>query len=516
MVEEELLQLDDGRRLRCSSIVRLLPGKRKVCRGSLEGKPVFVKLYLDGKRGRRHWQRELEGLRAFRERDVLTASIVYAGEIEGKTWPVILLEQLQDPVDLKEAWENAESSVRESLLDEMVGLLARHHAVGICQTDLHLSNFVISQNRIYSLDGAGVKTVNGELGRRAALDNLALFLAQLLPAWDSRVSELYQSYCDSRGWRSCSDRGGRQLLRRVRRARERRWKDFRKKLYRDCTAFRCRKMRDRLEIVSRQDLSPELEAFLRSPDDLIENTEAPPVDARLNGDITSASSDFERGILLKDGVTCKVWALKIGNVSVVVKRYNIKPLWRRIKFRLLFGRGLLSSENANLPLFFGLIPGRALISWENAHMLRFFGVQTPRPMAVLRIGRDAIHSASYFMTEAVAGIRATWWFLDERIPQAEKSQMATKVALLLRHLAELRISHGDLKAANILIVGATPVLIDLDAMVRHKSRVIFRYHWGRDIQRFLEAWEHVPEVQQMMQRALIENGVGPLRSGVAP
>ncbi len=515
MVEEELYRLDDGRRLRCSSIVRLLPGKRKVCRGTLEGEPVFIKLYLDPKRGRRHWQRELEGLRAFRERDVVTASMVYAGEIEGKAWPVILLEQLQDPMDLKQAWENAENPVRESLLEDMVRLLARHHAAGICQTDLHLSNFVISQNRIYSLDGAGVKTVDGELGRRASLDNLALFLAQLLPEWDSRVTELYGVYCDIRDWQGCSDNGGWKLLRRVRRARERRWKDFRKKLYRECTAFRCHKTRDRLEIVSRQDLTPGLEAFLRSPDALIENKDIPPVDARLNGDITSASSDFERGILLKDGVTCKVWALKIGNVSVVVKRYNIKPLWRRIKFRLLFGRGLLSPENANLPLLFGLIPGRALISWENAHMLRFFGVQTPRPMAVLRTGRDAIHSTSYFMTEAVAGIRATWWFLDERFSEAEKTQMATKVALLLRRLAEQRISHGDLKAANILIVGATPVLIDLDAMVRHSSRAIFRYHWGRDIQRFLEAWEHVPEVQQMMRRALVENGVAPYRSEAA-
>jgi hypothetical protein len=194
---------------------------------------------------------------------------------------------------------------------------------------------------------------------------------------------------------------------------------------------------------------------------------------------------------------------------LVVKRYNTKPFWRRIKFRLLFGRGLLSPENAPFPLGFGLLSGRALVSWENAHMLRFFGVPTPRPLAVLRIRRDGIRSTSYFMTEAVAGVRATWWFNDDGIAEERKSVMAGKVAALLRQLAEQRVSHGDLKAANILIVGDEPVLIDLDAMVKHRFGAIFRYHWGRDMQRFLKTWEDTPEVKRMMQRALDENGIGP-------
>jgi hypothetical protein len=271
-----------------------------------------------------------------------------------------------------------------------------------------------------------------------------------------------------------------------------------------------------LEIVSKRDLTPGLEAILASPDALIENREAPPVDARINGDLAAGWCDSHKGILLKDGVTCKVWAVNDDGFRAVVKRYNTKPLWRRIKFRQLFGRGLLSPENANPLLFFGLLSGRALVSWENAHILHFFGIRTPRPLAVLRIRRDGIHSTSYFVTEAVAGIRANWWFADDATSIEQKTVMAGKVAALLRELADQRISHGDLKAANILIVGDTPVLIDLDAMVKHRFRAVFRYHWGRDMQRFLQAWENAPEIKRIMQRALDDNGIGLPQTAPSP
>lgn len=515
MVDEEVYQLDDGRQLRCVTTVRLLPGKRKVCRGNLDGRPVFVKLYLDPRRGRKHWQRELDGLHAFQERDILTAPVLYAGSLGDEAWPVILLESLPDPQGLNDLWETRETEARDRLLEEMIDLLARHHLSGICQTDLHLDNFVYSNDWIYSLDGAGVRSVSGELGRRASLGNLALFLAQLPPQWDSRAPGLYQRYCDARRWQVTFD-GGDRLSRLVRQARERRWRDYRKKIFRECTAFRCRKTENRLEIVNKRDLVPGLEALLESPDALIENQQAPPVDARINGDLATAEFDSGKGVLLKDGVTCKVWAVNIDGFRAVVKRYNPKPPWRRIKFRLLFGRGLLSLENANPLLFFGLLSGRALVSWENAHILYFFGIETPRPLAVLRIRRDGVRSTSYFMTEAVAGIRANWWFADDTVPIAQKSVMAGKVAVLLRQLADQRISHGDLKAANILIVGDAPVLIDLDAMVKHRFQAMFRYHWGRDMQRFLQAWENTPEIKRIMQRALDDNGIGLPQTGPSP
>jgi tRNA A-37 threonylcarbamoyl transferase component Bud32 len=508
MADEELYRLDDGRRLRCTSVARLLPGKRKVCRGVLDDLPVFVKLYLDSGRGERHWQRELDGLRLFQERGILTASILYAGRLGKEAWPTIVLESLTEAQGLKDVWEQGEKELQERLLEEMVELLAGHHKSGICQTDLHLNNFVLSSDRIYSLDGAGVKGVAGELGRTASLDNLALFLAQLLPQWDSRIADLYRRYCDGRGWPiAAGDETG--LMRRVRLTREQRWQDYRKKIFRECTAFRRRTTEDRLEIVSKRDLTSGFEALLESPDSLIENQEVPPVDARINGDLTAVGGDPDKSVLLKDGVTCKVWAVNNDDFRAVVKRYNTKPLWRRIKFRLLFGRGLLSLENANFLLFFGLLSGRALVSWENAHLLSFFGIKTPRPLAVLRIKRDAVRSTAYFITEAVAGIRANWWFLDDRVPIEQKSVMAGKVATLLRQLADQRISHGDLKAANILIVGDEPVLIDLDAMVKHRYGNIFRYHWGRDMQRFLQAWDNAPEIKKLMRQALDENGIGP-------
>jgi tRNA A-37 threonylcarbamoyl transferase component Bud32 len=102
----------------------------------------------------------------------------------------------------------------------MVVLLARHHRAGICQTDLHLNNFVYSENELYSLDGAGVTTVEGEQGPEAAFENLALLIAQLAPEWEASVPELYSLYRQQMGWREGPGADG--LRRQVRRARARR------------------------------------------------------------------------------------------------------------------------------------------------------------------------------------------------------------------------------------------------------------------------------------------------------
>ena len=71
-------------------------------------------------------------------------------------------------------------------MQRLILLLAELHQAGFSQLDLHLKNFLISNEKIYAIDAADMlKTADGEvLGQRASLKNLALLLAQLSPADD--------------------------------------------------------------------------------------------------------------------------------------------------------------------------------------------------------------------------------------------------------------------------------------------------------------------------------------------
>lgn len=69
-------------------------------------------------------------------------------------------------------------------------------------------------------------------------------------------------------------------------------------------------------------------------------------------------------------------------------------------------------------------------------------------------------------------------------PAAESSALRTLFATLHRE----RISHGDLKATNLLWQDGRVVLIDLDAMQQHRSDASHARAWGKDRARLLRNW----------------------------
>jgi tRNA A-37 threonylcarbamoyl transferase component Bud32 len=185
---------------------------------------------------------------------------------------------------------------------------------------------------------------------------------------------------------------------------------------------------------------------------------------------------------LKNGNTCTVWAAMAGAQPLVIKRYNVKNLWHGIK---------LSTRR-----------GRAFISWENAHRLLFYGIATPCPVALLKERRGALQPVAYFIMEQVEGVAAHEWFPDPKVPWEQKQRMAERIARLFGQLKEQRISHGDMKASNILLVADEPMLIDLDAMRQHSWGSEFRKARARDMRRFMRNWEGMPELKELFSQVL--------------
>jgi tRNA A-37 threonylcarbamoyl transferase component Bud32 len=482
-MNEPILSLPGGGRLRCGATLRLLPGKRRSCVADLDGRPVFAKLYLDPRRGTIHLQRELAGVTALQRAGIPTAGVLWQGRsLEGI--PLLVSELLPDGRSLGQVWAAAGCEPTDPVADgatgevtgdrytecrrllrEAVTLLARHHGAGLMQQDLHPGNLLFSGGHIYTLDGAGVRAFGGPLGRRASLENLALLLAQFAPLWEGLATELLGVYAAARGWSEAPATAA--FLGRLEAARQRRWRAFRRKLFRDCTAFVRREEGGHLEVLVRDDDTPELRALLANPD---------------------ASRPVAAADWLKDGRSSAVWRAQAGGRRLVVKRYNPKGLGHGLKQRL--GRG------------------RARRSWENAHRLRFLAIPTPRPVALVRQRLGPLRELSWFIAEEVAGREARDWFLDPRVPLTAKRAMAPRVVALLRTLRRANLGHGDLKASNLLLGPAGPCLTDLDAL-RQYPRWRMERVWAKDWRRFLENWQGSSELVQLFRDAADSDDGGP-------
>jgi len=82
------LQLDDARPLRCEEILRLLPGRRLVCRADQDGQPVLVKLFM-GKDAQREAREDAAGIRAMMAAAIETPPLRLESRVADKGYPVL-------------------------------------------------------------------------------------------------------------------------------------------------------------------------------------------------------------------------------------------------------------------------------------------------------------------------------------------------------------------------------------------------------------------------------------------
>jgi tRNA A-37 threonylcarbamoyl transferase component Bud32 len=67
-----------------------------------------------------------------------------------------------------------------------------------------------------------------------------------------------------------------------------------------------------------------------------------------------------------------------------------------------------------------------------------------------------------------------------------------EIIQLLEKLWKYRITHGDLKHTNVLVTRHGPVLTDLDGMIIHRWRLLYRNKQAKDMERFLRVRDGSP------------------------
>ena len=437
------LSLSDGSEVVVTRLLRVLPGKRIVGQGQWMGRAVLVKIFI-AEASARHWSLEKAGIEMLCRTSLPTPSLVLACDLPDGGH-ILLTDYMADARSLAEIWTSvaalpAGSGQALAVLRPAFALLGRMHAQHLVHLDLHLGNFLCSGGALFVIDGDGVRSVAGD-SERARLrmeSNLALLVSQVPEGWsDSRVC-LLEAYQLAGGLLSV-DPGA--LEAGVERCRARRLRDYLAKTVRDCTLFSVRQTLTRFVSVGR-DVAPLLEDILESPEQVM-----------------------PEGFVLKDGRTCTVVRIEHVARPLVIKRYNLKSVWHALN-RIWR-------------------PSRAWHAWREGHRLGFLGIATPEPLALVEERFGPMRRRAYLVTAYCPG-RA----LQDLLPQDEVPEATLAKALvgLFQCLQKYRITHGDLKASNLLWQEGRIVLVDLDAAVQHRSEAAYLRAWRRDRSRFLRNW----------------------------
>lgn len=443
-------------------IVRIIPKKRIVAFGTWRNKSVVAKLFIDPKYAKRHMEKDVAGIKKLRDHKIPTPALYYKGFSDDNRIQILLFERIFEAENLDDVWQKKDTLGNVwPLLRAVVIELATQHVLGLLQQDLHLKNYLLTEKRIYTLDGAQIKLFPHILPKKLSMANLALFLSQLGVGYEEDQEKLFKFYAKSRGWLLKQDDIF-ELFFLIKKWNDSRWKNFEKKIFRESTNFSCIHDLQTFGMYDRHYAKPELLNILHHPESAFNHP-------TMN--------------MLKAGRSATVIKVTLDQREYVIKRYNMKNVWHHMR------RSLRST--------------RALTSWRLAQKLNLFGVRTAKPVAFIEKRCLGFRGKSYYITEYVSGEHAGEFFHHHYNQEEKIASMTKQITTLLKSIAKLEITHGDLKITNILIdKHECPVLIDLDGAVEHASLSGLRSAWRKEIKRFMENFQDLPIVRERFKEEL--------------
>ena len=449
-------------------VLRLLPGRRIVAIADDGEKLIFIKLFI-GRLAARYSHREAAGARAIEAAGVATPAFLWQGRLRSGGGFLLAFEYLAGARRLNEAFDQVQGTTeRLALMQQVMPILATLHQSHVVQNDIHLDNFLIRDEIVYTVGGGDITKYRTSRRReQKSMNNLAMFFAQFHAGHDALVPAAFECYSRRREPELLPsnflpfNKACHTLLRRVKYYRDARLRDYIKKAFRECTRISCQSSFRRVQICQRRHDTPEMRRLLANLDEAI----AGAAGAAFDGDI------------LKAGDTTTIARVEGPGGPLVIKRYNMKNLLHRVS------RAFRHS--------------RAWSSWGNAFRLEFLGIRTPAPVALVEERYGPIRGKAYFVTEFMEG--ATAFSLTDL---TDPASAVSSIVGLLESLTEAGMIHGDLKASNILLGSAGAAIIDLDSMAYRGDKRTFDAAVRKDRARFMRNWTSVPAIGELFTARL--------------
>jgi tRNA A-37 threonylcarbamoyl transferase component Bud32 len=417
--------------LKIDGCLRSVPGRRAVYEGLWEDHSVIIKVFLSRVQGWRHFVRELKGLNRLADRCIPTATVLgYGRDANGNR--LLVLEKIENSEVLSSICADpGDLEIQTKPLSLTLSLLAQMHVAGVLQRDLHLGNFLWDGGSVYALDPAQMQFFSKSISERKSLRQLGTLMTAFMSYGDDVKKELLAAYFQERGWKLDAPALDR-ITRLAQTSSRRAIKRTLKKSLRTCTDF------------IRHENLQYTGVFDRG---IFEHHDMAEFMAGLD-------KAMEAGEILKRGNTCFVSRIRVFGRDVVVKRYNHKGLWHSLRHTL---KG-----------------SRAKKCWLFGHRLKCLDIPVSKPLAFIELRHCGIIRQSYILNDFIEGRNIRDYVNQPDLDERARQQIRNKAAALLSKIVEHRITHGDLKATNILICDDQPVLIDLDSMKYHRCRWLLK------------------------------------------
>lgn len=191
---------------------------------------------------------------------------------------------------------------------------------------------------------------------------------------------------------------------------------------------------------------------------------------KLDGLLTQVESS-----LYKSDKTTTVAKVELGQCSVVLKRYNDRSVWHIIK------KALRTT--------------RARRCWQMSEAYGKAGLNVAAPILMYESRLGFIRRHSYFASEFLQGEL----LLDHlaQLDQCQQQEVALAIQDAFAKMKKHRLSHGDLKATNLIWFEQKLYFIDLDGASQHRTEWGWQRANNRDRKRFLKNWKDEAVLQNL-------------------
>lgn len=183
------------------------------------------------------------------------------------------------------------------------------------------------------------------------------------------------------------------------------------------------------------------------------------------------------------GDTSTVGVVRVDQISVVIKRYNVKSFTHRLKLWLR--------------------PSRAMISWKNTHLLISLDIPTVEPIAVIEERAGPLRGKAYFIYRYAEGTSCSEYFEKQTDLPARFQNALRNIAATLKKMKANYVFHKDLHHNNLVLVGDEVLLVDLDHVKQYRFlKFLFPYLHKKDIAKFMHYLGENQAAKEYFLRAL--------------
>ena len=183
------------------------------------------------------------------------------------------------------------------------------------------------------------------------------------------------------------------------------------------------------------------------------------------------------GEMLKNGSRSTVKLTAIDGTNYVMKIYKKMPFHRRLRY--------------------AFTQSRAFQSWESGQAMAEAGIPVARPLAIIEERQFGIPARAALLMPVAQGDDLLSLIERSQLNQNQFAKIAENLTGVLQTMMGASLTHGDMKATNILIDDSlNPTLIDIDGAIIHRSSKSFETSRAKDQARFMKNWQTHPAAQE--------------------